>query len=266
MPAAAKWLVAASLGSLLWAGAEATRGAPSYSAATILNSAAGVPGLLAPNTIASVYGKNLAYTTAVIVASDISDGLLPITLPGTGVHVIVGNVPAHLFYVSPTQINFLVPSTLRPGPVDLYVVLDSHSGPTVRLTLEGSGPGLFLEPDLTPCAVRLDSSLITPDHPSRPGELAVQFATGLGMTSPPADYGRAAKAAAWITARDDSDIMLDGARVERANIVYMGLAPYFAGLYQINLRIPDWIAANPEIRIRVGKKTSPEGIHLPAKP
>jgi uncharacterized protein (TIGR03437 family) len=266
VPAAVPWLVAASLGSLLWAGAEAPRGAPSYSAATILNSAAGVPGLLAPNTIASVYGKNLAYTTAAVAASDISDGLLPTVLPRTGVRVMVGNVPAHLFYVSPTQINFLVPSTLRPGPADLYVELDSHSGPTVRLTLDNSGPGLFLEPDLTPCAVRLDSSLITPGDPIRPGQLAVLFATGLGMTSPPADYGRAAKGAAWITALDDADILLDGARVERENIKYIGLAPYFAGLYQINLKIPEWIAPNPEIRIRVGQKTSPEGIHLPAAP
>jgi uncharacterized protein (TIGR03437 family) len=231
-----------------------------------VNAAASAVGLLAPNTIASIYGKNLSWTTSAVAASDISGGLLPTTLPGTGVRVIVGNIPAHLFYVSPTLINFLVPSILRPGPVKLYVEVDSHAGPEVLLSLDNSGPGLFLQPDLTPSAVRLDGSLITPDRPIRPREVAVLFATGLGTTAPPADYGRAAKAAAWITTLADSDITLDGARVERANIKYIGLAPYFAGLYQINLLIPDWVAANPEIRIRVGQKTSPEGIHLPAAP
>ncbi len=232
-----------------------------------MNSAASAVGLLAPNTIASIYGQNLSWTTRALASSDISVGLLPTTLPGTGARVIVGNIPAHLFYVSPTLINFLVPSILRPGPVKLYVEVNNHAGPEVQLTLDDSGPGLFLQlPALIPAAVKIDASLITPDHPIRHGELAVLFATGLGTTAPPADYGRAATAVAWITALDDADILLDGARVERANIKYIGLAPEFAGLYQINLVIPDWAAPNAEIRIRVRQKTSPEGIHLPVSP
>jgi len=240
--------------------------APFYSADKIVNSASYDAGSLAPNTIASIFGKNLSWNTAAIAASDIQDGLLPTVLPGTGVRVIVGNVPAHLFYVSPTQINFLIPTILRPGPVKLYVEVDAHAGPLADLTLDETGPGLFQQPDLTPSAVRLDASLITPDKPITPGEIAVLFATGLGTTTPPADYGQAAKVASWVTAIDDSDILIDGARLERDNILYIGLAPTFAGLYQINIRIPDWAAANPEIRIRVGKKTSPEGVHLPLQP
>jgi uncharacterized protein (TIGR03437 family) len=237
--------------------------APSYSAGSIVNSAASALGLLAPNTIASIYGKYLSWSTVALSGSDMQDGLLPTVLPGAGVRVIIGNIPAHLFYVSPTLINFLVPSILRPGPVKLYVEVDAHAGPLVDLTLTDTGPGIFLQPDLTPSAVRLDGSLITPDKPIPPREEAVLFATGLGTTNPPAEYGRAATSAAQITALEDADILFDGARVERAKIRYIGLAPTFAGLYQINVVIPDWAAQNPEIRIRVGEKTSPEGIHLP---
>jgi uncharacterized protein (TIGR03437 family) len=239
---------------------------PSYSADSIVNSAASAVGFLAPNTIASVYGKNLSWSTVAVQASDIQNGLLPTVLPGAGVRVIVGNIPAHLFYVSPTLINFLVPSILKPGPVTLYVEVDAHSGPLVDLTLDETGPGLFQQPDLTPSAVRLDGSLITPDKPITPGEIAVFFATGLGTTKPPADYGRAATVASWVTAVEDSDILIDGARLEPGNIFYIGLAPTFAGLYQINIRIPDWAPQNAEIRVRVGKKTSPEGVHLPLQP
>ncbi len=267
MPTAARWLAAAFFGPLLLLGADRTQGeAPSYSADSIVNSAASALGFLAPNTIASIYGKNLSWNTVAVSGDDIQDGLLPTVLPGTGVRVMVGNIPAHLFYVSPTLINFLVPSILRPGPVKLYVELNAHAGPVVDLTLDDTGPGLFQQPDLTPSAVRLDGSLITPDKPITPGEIAVFFATGLGTTKPPADYGRAATVASSITALEDSDILIDGARLERDSIFYMGLAPTFAGLYQINIRIPDWAAANPEIRIRVGQKTSPEGVHLPLQP
>jgi uncharacterized protein (TIGR03437 family) len=251
------------------AGADRVQGtAPSYNATDVVNAASYEPGSLAPNTIATIiHGKNLSWSTVAVQASDLQDGLLPTVLPGIGVpRVIVGNIPAHLFYVSPTQINFLIPSILRPGPVRLYVEVNAHSGPVVDLTLDETGPGLFLQPDLTPSAVRLDASLITPDKPITPGEVAVLFATGLGTTTPPADYGRAAKVASEVTAIDDSDILIDGARLERDNILYIGLAPTFAGLYQINIRIPDWAAANPEIRIRVRKKTSPEGVHLPLQP
>jgi uncharacterized protein (TIGR03437 family) len=248
------------------AGADRVQQAPFYKAESIVNSAASAVGYLAPNTIASIYGTGLSWSTVAVQPGDMQDGLLPTVLPGAGVRVVVGNIPAHLFYVSPTLINFLVPCILRPGPVKLYVEVDAHAGPLVDLTLDETGPGLFQQPDLTPSAVRLDGSLITPDKPITPGEIAVFFATGLGTTKPPADYGRAATMASWVTAVNDSDILIDGARLERDNIFYIGLAPTFAGLYQINIRIPDWAAQNPEIRVRVGKKTSPEGVHLPLQP
>jgi uncharacterized protein (TIGR03437 family) len=267
VPTAIRWLAAALFFLPVLAGADRIAALPSYSAKSIVNAASGELGYLAPNTIASIYGTNLSWTTAAVAASDLQDGLLPTVLPGTGVKVIVGNIPAHLFYVSPTLINFLVPSILRPGPVKIYVEVDAHtSADDVTLNLDDTGPSLFLQPDSTPSAVRLDASLITPGKPITPGEVAVLFATGLGTTTPPADYGRAATVASWITALDDSDILIDGARLERDNILYIGLAPTFAGLYQINIRIPDWAAPNPEIRIRIGKKTSPEGVHLPLQP
>ena len=90
---------------------------PSYTAAGIVNAADNETHSLAPNTLASLYGVRLSYVTAAISPSDIQGGVLPTVLPGTGVHVTVGNLPATMYYVSPDQINFLVPANLLPGRV-----------------------------------------------------------------------------------------------------------------------------------------------------
>src|SRR5437763_1147710 len=87
--------------------------APSYSLASIVNAASNIPGNLAPNTLATIYGANLSYSTRGISSSDIRAGALPVVLDG--VRVYVGYAPAPLYYVSPTQINFLIPVDPKPG-------------------------------------------------------------------------------------------------------------------------------------------------------
>ena len=106
------------LGPFRLAGAAQPSTAPSYTAASIVNSATNLPGSFAPNTIISVYGTNLSYNTAAIPTGT---STLPRTLGG--VTVYFGVEFANLFYVSPQQINLLIPNDLRPGPVTLTVVL-----------------------------------------------------------------------------------------------------------------------------------------------
>ena len=64
----------------LGADAPAPRVAPNYTAASIVNSADNLSGVLAPNTIGTIYGTNLAYGTAALTASDVQGGVLPIVL------------------------------------------------------------------------------------------------------------------------------------------------------------------------------------------
>ena len=105
------------------------RTAPQYSAATVVHSATNLP-ILAPNTFATIYGKELAYTTRAMSASDMDGGLLPVALIGTGVRVMVEGLAAPIWYVSPTQINFLIPAeTPRKPLVKVFVSLDGKAGP-----------------------------------------------------------------------------------------------------------------------------------------
>ena len=104
------------LGSSIEAEGYQASTAPSYSSASIVNSASNLPNDYAPNTIISLYGLNLAVGTASIH----STSSLPTTLDG--VTVYLGITAANLFYVSPTQINFLVPYNMKPGPLTISVV------------------------------------------------------------------------------------------------------------------------------------------------
>ena len=260
---AARILVAA----LILAQAQAADlNSPDYTAAGIVNSADNRPGPLAPNTIASLYGVRLSYVTRGLTPDDIRGGLLPTVLPGTGVHVLVGNMPAGLYYVSPNQINFLVPANLLPGPSTVQVVLDAHSGPLVNVTLAPAAPGLFQLNAQDAVAVRPDSSVISPDSPARPGDIVILYATGLGQTVPPIPYGEICTEAAPLANLGDFKLLLDGAPASATYVLYAGVAPGFAGLYQLNILLPKSTKANPEIRIGLGDAKSIAGLHLPVQP
>ncbi len=61
-------------------------------------------------------------------------------------------------------------------------------------------------------------------------------------------------------------MLLNGTAVESARIGYAGLSPGFAGLYQINVQLPEDLETDPEIRIALGEEMSQEGVKLPAQP
>ena len=115
------------LGASIGARGDQTSTAPSYTLAGIVNSASNLPNSYAPNTIVSLYGTNLADSIRSISPNTSN---LPTTL--SGVTVYMGISAASLFYVSPTQINILIPSNLLPGPVTLSVVRQGVTGPPRR--------------------------------------------------------------------------------------------------------------------------------------
>ena len=238
---------------------------PSYTAAGIVNAADYQAGFLAPNTFASIYGTGLAYGTKAITSDDIRGGVLPTVLPGTGVRVLVGGILANLFYVSPLQINLLVPPSITLGPSTLQVVLDSTFGPEIPIQITAAAPALFQLDNQNAVATRAGGSVISPDNPARPGDEITLYATGLGQTVPAAVYSEVPARAAPLKQLADFKVLLDGAAVDPTAIEYAGLAPGFAGLYQINLKLPNSTGPNPVIRIGVADQLGKDGLHLPVK-
>lgn len=266
MPAGLVLLAALVFGLGFRADAAASRAAPSYSGSSIVNAADNLPGPLAPNGIATIYGTNLAYTTKAISSTDIHSGILPIVLPGTGIHVFVSGIAAAIYFVSPNQINFLVPNMLIAGPSDVQVVLDGLAGPLQPIRIAATSPAFFQLDSQTVIATHADGSLLTADQPASAGEYIVLYATGLGQVVPPLGNLQVPSSALKIAQFSNLQITLDGVLLDPRLIAYAGVSPGFGGLYQINLRLPDSVGPNPEIRVNITDQVSPPGLKLHTHP
>ena len=249
------WLVLAPLlANAVWGQA------PVYSAASMVNGPNYAPGPFAPNSIVSIFGSGLAWSSHGVTAADIVNTTLPTELNGT--HVYVDDQAAPLLYVSDGQVNFLVPSNKLAMEVKIRVARDSVTGPEVTVTLVDAAPALFQTAAGYAIAAHLDNSPIAPGSPAQAGEIIVVYACGLGMTLPNPALGAIPQSAAVIQRLSDLKVFLGGAAINPASILYAGLTPGSAGLYQINLVLPDNPGTDPEIRVAIADQSSPAGLKL----
>jgi uncharacterized protein (TIGR03437 family) len=220
-----------------------TPGLPSsvagYSAAT------GV-GSVAPSSIASVYGKNLARTTALP-----SGPTLPTQLGGISLRVrdITDTVRlAPLFYVSPTQINFLVPEQTAVGPVVLTVDDGSPLVETANATpLTQIAPGIFTANGQGQGAAAATAVRILADGTQQP--VTVFKCTGPGQCAAvPIDltggqpvylslYGTGFRG---LPAPQHTQCTVGG---KNAIVQFAGAQPTISGLDQINILLPATLAS-----------------------
>jgi len=107
--------------------------------AVIANSAAYTTSVVAPDEIVVLYGANLTNATAIAtlpLATKIADTSSQV-IDNAG-----ASKDALLLYVSPTQINCVLPSDIAAGPVTLKIV--SPSGTTSStITAAAVAPGVF---------------------------------------------------------------------------------------------------------------------------
>jgi uncharacterized protein (TIGR03437 family) len=179
------------------------------------------------------------------------------------VSVYVQNMVAPVLYVSPTQVNFLVPANLAPGFAPVRVVKQGLTGPAVNIAIVAGAPALFPLADGDALAVDWNNSnaLITANAPAHAGDFIIIYATGLGaagvMTT-----GEVPSAGIAINNIAALKVTLGGLTVNPALIQYAGLTPGWAGLYQINLIVPGNVGTNPEISVAIGDQASPAGLKL----
>lgn len=239
--------------------------APLYTADSIANTAANVANFYAPNTFVTIYGENLAYVTAAISAEDINGDELPTVLIGTGVRVNVNQISADIYYVSPGQVNILLPSNLIAGPATVQLEVNGIAGPAVAITLGATAPALFQIDASTVLGTHGDGSLITAAAPAHAGEEIVLWATGLGPTAPAAIPNELPETAAPLAAMGQFQVLLNGVAVDSRNVAYAGAVPGYAGLFQINVTLPTDTPQNPEVRVATADATSVAQRYLPVQ-
>jgi uncharacterized protein (TIGR03437 family) len=117
----------------------------------------------------------------------------------------------------------------------------------------------------TVLGVHLNGSTITTASPAQPGEIVVLFASGLGPTNPAAIPDQIPQQAASVTPMSNFSMLINGVAVNPQQILYAGVTPMFAGLFQINVQLPGDVASNPQIQIGYAGIFSPAGRSLPVQ-
>ena len=239
---------------------------PVYSAASIVDAATNRTGPIAANGLATLYGKNLAFVTRAIGPDDLRGDILPTALAGTGLRISIGSISVPILFVSPSQVNFLVPPSMRVGRHKLLLTLDSRTGPEVDIDVTDVSPGAFPLDSKYVIATHADGRLVDPAAPAQPGQVLIVYAVGLGQTVPRLVNLILPRAPAQIEKLGQFRVLLNDVPIAGSAVLYAGLAPGFAGLYQINLRLPQELPLDPELRIAIGEFVSPEGLRLHTQP
>ncbi|MGA2134637.1 MAG: serine hydrolase [Bryobacteraceae bacterium] len=193
------------------------------------------------------------------------------TLPQelNGVEVRVGNQFAYVEYVSPTQVNALLPRNTVTGLASVQVTTPA-GGFTASLQIDAIAPGLFayqLTGTLYAAALFAGSTEYVaaagalPGYTSRPakaGDSVELFGTGMGPTNPPAPDG-VVFTTSYETANPSSFAATLGG--QPAQVLWAGLVG--AGLYQVNIVIPGGLTGGDQpLVVTVGGLTTQASVML----
>ncbi len=230
---------------------------------SVVNGASFQPGLV-PGSWATIQGANLSAVTDTW-DNFIVNGKLPTTVDG--VSVTIGGQAAYIYYVSPGQINFIVPEV--PAGSQQVVVKDSAGTSSPSMVTVGTyGPAFFPWPNNQVVATRQDFSLAAKNGtfagaatvPAKPGDTIILWGTGFGPTNPTPGQGEETPSNATYSTSTLPTVTIDNLS---ATVYGAALAPGFAGLYQVAIQVPaslgngDWA-----IVASIGGVSSPSGTVL----
>lgn len=210
-------------------------GPPVTSAAGVVN-AAGFGAGLVPGSLATVFGTGLTALNGVVEATG-----FPLPREMNGVSVSINGVNVPLLAVARVngveQINFQIPADLAAGSrATLIVNANGAASAPVEVTLAGAQPEIF--------AV------------TRTGNTLTVWATGLGATANAPAAGQPAPSQPLATLISEAQVTIGGVP---APVTYAGLAPGYAGLYQVNATVPAAAPIDGDVLLRIGTAVSKPG-------
>ena len=204
---------------------------PSFTVSGVQNAASFIAGPIAPNTWVALKGNGLSATTA---TWQLTGGTLPTEV--SSVSVTINGTAVPVSFVSNTQVNFLVPSTVSAGPAQIRTTNNGLTSAAVTVNVNPLAPAFFTigsnaaSGNVYIAAEHANGTLIGPPStitgasPAQPGETIVLFATGFGPMTP--------------------TIVIDGIAAE---VSFAGLVG--PGLYQFNVAVPSAVTLGQDVLV-----------------
>ncbi|HLK48908.1 MAG TPA: hypothetical protein VKT49_12275 [Bryobacteraceae bacterium] len=221
--------------------------------------AASFESIIASSAWISIFGTNLSLTPRTWAESDITDNRLPTALDG--VSEINGSL-GYLSYISPTQVNVLVPDDPAEGIVAVLVSTPQGRSEPFAVKKQSRAPAFFsldAEQYRYLAAVHADGAVAAKRNlydavrawPASPGDPILLFGTGLGPTDPPHPASTMLRAPAPLAAPSSASIGGLPLGISSAALV-------LPGLYQINVTIPELPDGDHSVVLETAGYRTPE--------
>ncbi len=226
---------------------QANNQPPVVGSGAILNAASyQLQGPLSPGSYIAIFGSRLS--TGQNSASTLP---LPTTLGDTT--VAIAGQPVPLLYAGDSQINGVLPYGIATN-TKLQIAITRGNTLTVPepLTIAQASPGIFTKSATGVGQGHIyiagtDGSLTLADasHPLKTGDAAVIYCTGLGEVTPAVAAGAPGPIPPATT---NSKVTVSIGGVD-APAFFSGLAPGFAGVYQVNVIVPRGITSGSQVPV-----------------
>jgi len=212
----------------------------------------------APGAWVEIYGLNLAVDTRGWTIDDFDGINAPTSLDGT--YVTIAGQQAFVDFISPGQVNALIPSNVPTGAQQLTVTTPAGTTAPYTITIKPVAPGLLAPPNFniggTAYVVAFfpDYSYVLPtgaisgltSRPAKPGDIIVLYGVGFGPVTPDIPAGQLVQEANSLATA--FHLFIGGVECQ---VQYDGLAPSYTGLYQFNIVVPSVPSGNQPLTFTV---------------
>lgn len=203
----------------------------------LVNAASGEAGdACSPGTVATLFGAG--FTADEVGRAE----AVPLPARLANLQVKVNGEAAPLLMVTTSKINFQCPQA-APGELLQIQVEDGEGRPVgepIVSTMQSAAPGLFLaEPTSNVLALVARTNEL--GTPVQGGDILTILATGLGAGVETVPAGEAAPTDRVIGLKSRTRVLVGGVEVTP---IFAGLAPGQAGVYQVNVQLPDELPAS----------------------
>jgi uncharacterized protein (TIGR03437 family) len=210
-------------------------------------SAFGGFGSIAPGAFIEIYGSNLAADSRPWTGADFNGVNAPTSLDGTT--VTIGGQAAFISYISPGQVNALVPSNVATGEQQITVTAATGTSNSYPVIVNPTAAGMWapasfniggmqylaaLFPDFQTFVLPPGAISGVTSQRAKPGNVIVIFGSGFGPVTPNIPAGQIVQSGNTLALPLQ---IYFGSTL--AKLQYAGLAPGLVGLYQFNVVVPN---------------------------